>query len=894
MSRLSVFIWRCPCECYWVHYSGDYFETQLEVDKNYRKKNIQEGGLEDYTEKGDITLGMVNPVTVTSVQPVITFTNHPPPRPCDLFRRPLYKSILASLFAIKEVNENPDLLPNITLGFQMFDSCFSEATSLQAIFQLTSVSGNYAPNYKCGNRSIVPAVIGDISSSSIAMARVLGLWKIPQVSYLASVPSLSNKIEFPSFLRTMPSNTIQPQVLIELCKTFGWTWVGFLTSSVEYCVQLAAAFKREAAKEGICVAFSETVTSGSGQNKMSEILVNVQKSTAKVIILYCFPVEVESIFTGVYQQNLTGKMWISIKTWHTTPLSPYLFFRRFLNGTIGVVRSRIPPNFVKFLHFFHPYSYPRMFSIHQFWEKLFNCKWSMDHGNGSTISGGDHFTQTCTGSEKLVMEDVIVYNDPSSQSEYNSHNAVYAIVHALHHLLSCKPGTPCAAGRARASPATGYPRSDILSLMLWCEAKLQYLSLWTRQLLHYLKRVHFVNTAGKEVSFNTNGDINGYFNILNWCPKENTGQIEKVGFFDDNREEKLTINDTMIFWVGQVPCSVCSDNCSPGYWKVPQRGQPFCCFDCRKCSEGMISNQTNSPDCSSCPKDQWPNKQRTKCDPKIIEFLSYEEPLGQILASSCIVFSLTSMIVLCVFIKSRNTAVVKANNRNLSYVLLISLVFCFLCSLLFIGHPGRLACTTTIRQSLFGMTFSLCISCILAKTIIVVIAFKATRPGSGLRLWAGSRTAILVVTSTTSVHALIIMVWLVKFPPSLFRDYHEIPGRIILECDASSVLMFYCTIGYLTFLASLSFVVAFLARNLPDSFNEAKNITFSMLTFLSVWSSFIPAYLSTKGKYIVAVEIFAIFLSSLGLLFCIFGPKCYIILIKPSKMTRVHLIAKFS
>ncbi|XP_063794544.1 vomeronasal type-2 receptor 26-like [Pseudophryne corroboree] len=433
------------------------------------------------------------------------------------------------------------------------------------------------------------------------------------------------------------------------------------------------------------------------------------------------------------------------------------------------------------------------------------------------------------------------------------------------------------------------------------------------QLLHYMKRVWFVNTAGEEVSFDAGGDIYGYFDILNWNLKGNRGQYTKVGTFnnDINTGQKLSINSSAIQWSSglgkfcfslsflfstlassKVPLSVCSGDCPPGYRKAPQRGQPACCFDCILCPEGMISNQTNSVDCYLCPEDHWTNSRRTKCVPKVIEFLSYEEPLGLVMASFAVIFSLATMMVLCVFLKFRDTAVVKANNRNLSYLLLLSLTFCFLCSLAFIGRPSRLTCT--IRQALFGVTFSLCISCILAKTIIVVIAFKATRPGNNLRVWVGFQTALLVVFTSNCVQVIIILVWLVRFSPFLEPNYHVLTGVILMECNEGSVIMFYCTIGYLGFLASFSFVVAFLARNLPDSFNEAKYITFSMLTFLSVWSSFIPAYLSTKGKYIVASEIFAILLSSLGLLGCIFGPKCYIILLKPSMNTREFLMSKSS
>ncbi|XP_075712289.1 vomeronasal type-2 receptor 26-like isoform X2 [Rhinoderma darwinii] len=306
-----------------------------------------------------------------------------------------------------------------------------------------------------------------------------------------------------------------------------------------------------------------------------------------------------------------------------------------------------------------------------------------------------------------------------------------------------------------------------------------------------------------------------------------------------------------------------------------------------------MSNISDSEICQQCPKDKWPNPGKTKCVPKLYEFLSYkEDKIASFFCFTVILCCAINCYTLQKFILYWDTPLVKANNRTLSFILLASILLSFLCVFLFLGRPLDITCK--LRQSSFGIFFSIAISSLLAKSTMVCIAFKATKPSSSWIKWTGVTLSNSIVLACSSVQVLICVCWLSMCPPYQEFDMTTYPGKIIIQCNEGSELWLYSMLGYMGFLAAVSFVLAFMVRTLPDSFNEAKYITFSMLVFCSVWIAMIPGYLSTKGKYMVAVEIFAILTSSAGILSCIFFPKLYILLVKPELNTRKHVLRRLN
>ncbi|XP_042195140.1 extracellular calcium-sensing receptor-like [Callorhinchus milii] len=787
----------------------------------------------------------------------------------------VFRLVNTMIFAIEEINENSAILPNVTLGYTIYDDCGSPTITTKVALGL--MNGQKEEEIEsgddCQESPSIPALVGaDGSSESMAVARLIAPFRIPMVSYFSTCACLSDRKEYPTFYRTIPSDYHQSKVLAQIIKKFGWTWIGTIRSNNDYGNFGMQAFVDIAQELGICIAFSESFHRAESLEKIRKIVNIMKSSTTKVIVAFAAPAEMQILLKEIIRQNVTGIQWIGTEAWITAQIISPDETLRFLTGTIGPSITLFEVKGLReFLLKIHPSGFPGNSLVKEFWETAFQCIfWS---GNTSQITATSTLQQ-CTGQEKLSALHNAYSEVSMDGSSYNVYKAVYAVAHALHNMILCEKGK---------GPFINNTCAHVSNLQPW-------------QLLHYLQSVNFTTTSGDRVYFDENGDPMATYDLLNWgINSRGAAEIRVIGFYDGSASpgHELTLDEEAIEWSSHqkmVPRAVCSESCIPGTRKVARKGQPVCCFDCTECAEGEISNITDSTDCIKCPEQYWPNQQRDRCLPKEIEFLSFTEMLGGVLLTLALVGVSTTISITIVFFTHRDTPIVKANNSELSYLLLFALTLCFLCSVTFIGEPSVWACM--LCHTAFAIAFVLCISCILIKTILVILAFKATLPNNNMAKLFGPAQQRWSVFLLTSVQCLICTLWLTISHPFPMRNTEYYREIIILECDLGSVSAFYSMAGYIAFLAGVSFVLAFLARKLPDNFNEAQCITFSMLIFCAVWITFIPVYISSPGKYTVAVEVFAILASSFGLLFCIFVPKCYIILIKPEMNTKKHLMGK--
>ncbi|XP_075717207.1 vomeronasal type-2 receptor 26-like [Rhinoderma darwinii] len=810
-----------------------------------------------------------NPAPVESAPAELSTQETPPPatttqtptQPVPLY----YKYLLTFRFAIEEINRDQTILPNISLGYHVYDSCADSKKAVKSVLQILSGPRTTVPNYSCTGQRKVAGFIGDHSSvTTVSMAQILALYRYLQISFGATSSVLNNRNLYPTFYRTIQSDQKFYLLLSKMIQFFRWTWVGIIFSDNESGNEEMQLLTQYLTMDGICVAYTIKVN-----NEPLQFIDNIERSNSEIIRQSSAQV---IILCGTYSEHVGDRLYYLQGVLHDKTLvfgpafgsMTYLVYhhREAFNGSLALEPSPLPvPDMRSFYESFQTISHPEDMLLAHIW--LYSLRCLSRDPQMNEIHQFIYKISLHNCSETLRVTNFFSFQFKGLSDRV--YKAVYLLAQALHDLHM----------------STGRRSDDKTAL------------------LHkYRQRLHRYLGSQKDINgnrlFYENGEFSTQYTIVNWRSLENrshalkyvgsTNQIQNDSTFNINVEDILWKNS-----INKVPESQCSENCLPGTRKVSKSRIYSCCYDCVQCSPGEISNLTDSESCMKCTDLDWPNEKKDRCVPRLLEFLSYtDDTIVLVICLVSIIFCFLTFMILMTFILYQDTAIVKANNRNLSFLLLVSIMLSFLCVFLFLGHPVDLTCL--LRQVSFGILFSVAVSCVLAKTVMVCIAFRATKPGSAWKRWIGSKWSNSLVLFCSSIQVIICMGWLTLAPPFPELDIHSYQGKIIVQCNEGSVIGFYSVLGYMGVLAAVSFITAFLARTLPDSFNEAKYITFSMLVFCSVWVAMIPAYLSTKGKYMVAVEIFAILTSSAGLLGCIFFPKCYIILWRPELNSRTHLL----
>uniref|UniRef100_A0A8C2N3B4 G-protein coupled receptors family 3 profile domain-containing protein n=1 Tax=Cricetulus griseus TaxID=10029 RepID=A0A8C2N3B4_CRIGR len=748
-----------------------------------------------------------------------------------------YQLLLAMLFAIEEINRNSHLLPNTSLGIEVYNLPFSEMNVLQTVFNWFTGLSTFSPNYFCGiERKSAALLIGIRWKTSELIGTLLHLYKFPQLTFGAFDPGLTEGSQFQSVYQVAPKDTSLPRGIASLMLHFSWNWVGLLITSDHTGAQILSDMRRELDRNGVCIAFVETIPilGASGYYNSVHTVVHIQESSSNVIVIYGDITSLLTVMVNKWGKFLSRKVWVMNSKWGGSRLHEYTMLDSFHGSFIFSPHHGEILGFPKFMQEATPIKYPEDIYLHVFWNIYFNC---------SLLPSNCEIFENCLPNASLELLPGNIFDMAMSEESYN------VTIHSLHEMSLNQVQVQTEANKDR---TIFFP---------W-----QVISFFTS-----LKRIQVKNPVGDLVVLDWKKKSDVEYDINNiWNFPTGLSLQVKVGTFSPRapQGQHLSIFQYMIQWptgFSEVD-SIWGSMCSPLFRPTV--------------SVGMDQ-------CIKCPETHYVNAEKRHCLQKTVTFLAYDDPLGKGLTLVSLGFSALTAVVIGVFVNHRDTPIVRANNRSLSYILLFTLMLCFLCPLLFIDLPNTATCI--LQQNAFGLLFTVVLSTVLAKTITVVMAFHITAPGRRTRWLLISQAPNFIIPICTLTQVLLSAIWLGTSPPFIDMDAHSEHGHIIILCNKGSAIAFYCSLAYLGVMAFSSYLMAFLYRNLPDTFNEAKFLSFSMLVFCSVWVTFLPVYHSTKGKVMLSMEVFSILASSAGILCLIFAPKCYIILLKPERNSVHHV-----
>uniref|UniRef100_A0A670JF84 G-protein coupled receptors family 3 profile domain-containing protein n=2 Tax=Podarcis muralis TaxID=64176 RepID=A0A670JF84_PODMU len=754
-----------------------------------------------------------------------------------------YKRHLSMRFAIDEINNSTSLLPGVKLGYEIHNTCNNPAVANKPTMSfLSKYPNHYGVEVQCDYTNYKPRVVAVVgpgnSELSVLVARFLKFLLIPEISYASSSDKLSDRQLYPSFFRTVPSDRIQADAMVQLLSKFNWNWVATLVTDDEYGRRALQIFVQLALSKDMCVAYEAILPSDPEESKrkeeLSKIADQLQTSNINATVIFAQPSSAEALLRVVLSRGITGKVWIASECWATSPIVAHIPNLARIGTIIGVaIKSGEMPGFREYVQ--NVVADP-----------------SRDQ-TGSDTSDGD---EQCSDCSSLTLADFSTDTGPARfYSTFNTYKAVYVIAHALHQLLQCNATSK------------------------WCNMSRE---VYPWQLLEEVARVNFTINSHL-VHFSKSGNPPTGYDLIYWDATTH-GNHEFVSFGSYHPlQPQLNINKSKIRWntkEGKPPISRCTQECKPGQ-KRWLRGEHNCCFLCEDCPANYFQNKNDPHECTPCPREKWSPPQSTTCYDRAFEYLEVTDTLPINMVALTVLAMAQMAVVTGILAKHRGTPAMRfvGGFPTLSIVLSST---CFCSSFyLFVIKPTSMVCK--LRQPLFFFSFTISLATLLGKTL----------QSSGLG-WTLKRPKLrkhlmgLCILLNIAIQGLLCLVWYFWNPPSL-EESTELEKTILVQCRDSSFPGYSSLLAHDFGLAAVCCLCTFMGNN-SDQRNDkaAKSISFAMILILIIWTLFVPTYATSQGKFVSLFQVFA----GLASIFAIFGsyyyPVCYILLFAPHMNTDTH------
>ncbi|XP_064252895.1 taste receptor type 1 member 3 [Passer domesticus] len=751
---------------------------------------------------------------------------------------------LAMKFAVEQINNSSRLLPGVTLGYDMYDTCLEPLVALQPSLLFLSHNGTAAIGVLCDYSEYQPrvsAVIGPHKSDlCLLTAKLFSSFLIPQVSYGASSETLSNTELYPSFYRTVPSDKNLVEAVVLLLNHFGWNWVAAVGSDDEYGRRALTLFLSVAATSNICIAFeglipTELAEPGAG-TQLENTIKLINSTKVNVVVLFAHSLPAQALLERSLGMGLGKKVWIGTETWMLSDVAASTPGIRSVGTVLGfVMRTGTVPGFQEYV--------AELFS--SVTQQEF-CRRSRELSRRMNAEVLDTHCRQCAN---VTLGDIWPMLGVTAVQPV--HVAVYSIAHALHRALGCT--------------SKGCPKTPIRS--------------W--QLLHFMNTLPF-EVNGQSFRFDQSHSTNTGYKLISWAWRDDgTLTYLPVGDYD----QSLYIRQSQIpFHTAdkKEPTSECFRRCQPGQVRRI-KGFNLCCYDCTDCAENTFWSSTDSTSCSPCPRHQWAPARSTRCHPRGERFLFWDEPLAVALLTLTALTAGLSCVAALLFLRHLQSPLVQLAGGARSLLGLLWLLLQSLSCCLYVGRPSTALCC--LQQLSYALCLNGCFSTLLPKALEITLVTEFPRCAPRLLRWVTHGRAWLTVAASVTVQALLCLCHLRLGPDYLVADYESLPSEVLLVCGTQSWAAFALLHGYNSCLAFACFLCTFMVQSPARRYNVARGITFATLIYFIVWIFFVVMFATLRTVLRAVTQICTILATTLGILAAYFVPKCYILVFRPDLNT---------
>ena len=767
----------------------------------------------------------------------------------------------AMLFAIDRINNDMNLLPNLIIGYDVRDTCnhpsFGLTESLS--FFLDYVPGSFGDPVILG----VVGAANDSVTHPVASFLGLEIIQIPMVSYASSDATLSNKDIYKYLLRTIPSDNLQVNAMIDLVSYFGWEYVNVIFDDNEYGESGSNAFVDAATELGICidVKIGILLSEESGANEtIVKAISKLLNSKASVVVVFSDEDTVLALFEEL---NRTGSMrelvWIASDRW-ASAASVRDRFPEIAKGMFGFqLHTEHVEEFADYFSQLTPSTNIRDWFFHTGIYSYLFCEFE-----GSAIDCPEDLTEHPSYSQGDVVPFVI--------------DAVYAFAHALQNFLDDNCDSPLSWNR----------------ITRQCEG--MNLPLTGENLLEYLYNVNFNGIQNHIVSFDKKGDPSGAYEIIHLQINESgTAEYVSVGLWNSAyKENTLMLNNTDGI---EKVISRCSEPCSEGM--IRSITNPNCpsCFECIPCVGPTYSMNSSATNCSLCSDNHWGNNPlsgSTHCVPVEVQHLDFSS--GWSIVSMCI--ASIALIILAsitvVFVMTWDTPVVKSSGREQMVMLLIGIGACCVLTYITVAPPSTTVCV--FQRIGVWFCFSLAFGALLVKIVRVARIFYSIKSSTQRPRFINPIHQVIFTIVIVTLQLLLVLIGLIVDHPVVKRDPEDVitssgeqtgdAPEIVETCQQPHTAILVLLLAYNSAIIVGCTILGWMTRTFPENFNEAKHVMFTSFTLMVVWVLFVPLYFYTEDEFRAGVLALGIILSAVALMAGIFFPRAFIIIFHKDKNTK--------